>query len=130
MTTNIETILIILILFNFKHLLSDFLFQTFYMLEGKKKDGWGFIYPLSLHCSVHVLLSMPIVIFYMGVNLWWLLPLEFIIHFLLDRLKAGPKYGGRFTMNESPGIFWFLFGVDQFFHQLTYILFLSIFLYS
>lgn len=113
----------ILILFQIKHLLADFAFQSSYMVMGKGLKGCAFIKPLASHCLVHVVLSAPIIYLFLGSNFMWLLGLEFIIHFIIDRLKSGPRYGGRFSMGQSPKMFWFLFGVDQLLHQLTYILF-------
>lgn len=125
MSLDMGMILLILTLFTMKHLLGDFVFQTTYMVVGKQKEALGdFFYPLSFHCLVHILLSLPIVFFFLGFQFWWFLPLEFVIHFILDRLKSGPKYGGSFSINEHPRVFWVLFGVDQCLHQLTYILFI------
>ena len=52
--------------------------------------------------------------------------MEFVVHFLIDRLKSGPRYGGRWVMAQSPKIFWILFGVDQLLHQMTYVGFIFV----
>ena len=113
-------IFILLIVFNVKHFFGDFVFQTSYMVLGKAKEGWGFIKPLSLHCLVHVALSGAIIVC-VDFRFLWLVPIEFVIHFIIDRLKSGPRYGGKFPMMKFPKMFWALFGLDQFLHQLTYI---------
>lgn len=117
-------ILLALLFFNIKHLLGDFVFQNTYMVLGKGAGGWKFVKPLSLHCLVHVVLSTGIVCLLLDTGFLWFVPLEFVVHFIIDRLKSGPHYGGRFSMNGNPKMFWTLFGVDQLAHQLTYILFI------
>ena len=114
----------LLVAFQLKHLLADFVFQNTYMVIGKGKKGWGFVPPLACHCFVHIVLTTVVICLFMGVHFLWLLPVEFIIHFIIDRLKSGPKYGGRYSMSKSPKTFWVLFGVDQLLHQLTYIFFI------
>ena len=113
-------VLALFILFNLKHFLGDFVLQSSYMVFGKGKEGWGFIKPLSLHCLVHATLSAAIIAC-IDVKFLWLASLEFVVHFIIDRLKSGPRYGGQFSMSDAPKMFWVLFGLDQFLHQLTYI---------
>ena len=93
------------------------------MVIGKGQRGWEFVKPLVSHCLIHMAFSAVIILFFLGVRLLWFLPIEFAIHFIVDRLKSGPRYGGQFSMTKAPRAFWCLFGVDQFLHQLTYVLF-------
>ena len=87
-------IFLILVVFQFKHFLADYRFQGPYMLQ-KFLPGWDFFWPLVAHCGVHSAFTLIIV---MSVNpsLGWLAGVDFVAHFLMDRIKAGPKYLGRF----------------------------------
>ena len=85
----------------------------------KARPGWDFILPLSIHCGVHMLLTLALVL-YVQPSLWWLAILDFAVHFLMDRIKAGPRYLGRFSDHRSKA-FWVCFGVDQMVHHLTHI---------
>ena len=51
---------------------------------------------------------------------WWLAALDFGIHFTMDRLKAGPRYLGRFHDVRSKA-YWVSFGIDQMIHHLTHL---------
>jgi hypothetical protein len=57
---------------------------------------------------------------YLKPSLWWLAILDFIVHFTMDRLKAGPRYLGRFSDIRSKA-YWVSFGLDQMIHHLTHI---------
>ena len=117
-------VLLLLILFSVKHTVGDFILQSTRMVIGKGKQGWDFIGGLSAHCFVHVFLSFLIILLFLDLKFIWFLAIEFLAHFIIDRLKSGPKYCGRFTMTEHPQVFWAFFGIDQLLHQLTYILFI------
>ncbi len=104
--------------FQIKHLIGDYLLQTGWMVRGKARPGLDFLYPLSVHVFIHAAITFVIV---MAVNpaLWFLALLDFAVHFLMDRIKSGPKYLGRFTdMNKQS--FWIPFGVDQMVHHCTH----------
>ena len=142
-------IFFLIAIFQIKHFLCDYPFQTPYML-GKFKSGKDWILPLSAHAGVHFLFTLVICL---AVNpkLWWLALVDFVLHFTMDRIKASPKLLGRFkalSANEFRGImeiinmpkdnpeidlaaknfkkniksntyFWWALGFDQFFHHLT-----------
>jgi hypothetical protein len=97
----IGTIFALLILFQLKHFIADYPLQGNYML-GKFKPGWDFLGPLSAHCLVHAVMTFAITVWYTPVAVaLGLAGLDFVIHFLMDRIKAGPKYLGRFkALNE------------------------------
>jgi hypothetical protein len=90
-------IFILLVVYQLKHFIADYPLQGKYML-GKFKAGWDFLLPLSLHCLVHAVFTFLISI--------WIAPIavavfDFIVHFIMDRIKASPKYLGRFkALNE------------------------------
>lgn len=115
---NIWTLLII---YQLKHFLADYLFQNKYML-GKARAGWDFMAPLLAHVSVHGLFTFFIALYVSGAlsTAVGLGLLDLVIHFAMDRVKAGPRYLGRFKdMFKSP--FWWSLGFDQMIHHLTHI---------
>lgn len=108
-----------MVIYQFKHFFADFFFQYNYMLKKVRPD-WDFIGPLALHCSVHALLTLAICLFYRA-ELWWLSLVDFLLHFLTDRLRSGPRYLGRFN-DPNTSVFWWVLGLDQMVHHLTHLL--------
>ena len=107
----------LLSIYQVKHFLCDFPLQSQYMLRKVKSD-WGFIIPLGSHCLVH---SSFTLIFCLVLNpsLAWLAALDFFFYFIMDRIKAGPRYLGRYNDYSKPG-FWNALGFDQMVHHLTH----------
>ena len=118
----ITKIIILLIAFQIKHYLCDFPLQTKYMLGKFKEKDW--IKPLSAHCRMHTFFTLAIIIIYGFINpstsTWVLLlaPFDFIMHFIMDRIKASPKIWGKYTPDQQA--FWNHIGIDQAFHHLTH----------
>ena len=93
----LATVLTLLVVYQLKHFLADYPLQTQYML-GKFRPGWEFVKPLTGHAGVHALFTYWIVLIYswsftMAVALALF---DFTVHFVMDRIKAGPRYLGRF----------------------------------
>lgn len=118
MTLNIQAFITLLIVYQFKHFVGDYILQNVWMLQ-KGRPNWEFLLPLSIHCGVHALMTLAITI-YLAPQLWWLSLLDFVIHFTMDRIKAGPKYMGRYTDTHKKA-FWVCFGFDQMVHHLTHL---------
>ena len=118
MNLKIDLFLGLLIFFQIKHFVADFVLQNVWMLQ-KARPGWDFVPPLSIHCGVHAALTLAAV-FYVNPEYWWLAALDFFIHFTMDRIKAGPRYFGRFHDVRSKA-FWVTFGFDQMVHHLTHL---------
>ncbi len=100
---NLDLIFILLIVFQFKHFIADYPLQTPYMLGKFKDKGW--VLPLASHCAVHFLFTFFIVGLtlrsstsnQLGLTLMFgLAVLDFMIHFIMDRIKASPKLLGRY----------------------------------
>lgn len=124
----------LIFIFQIKHFIADYPLQNAYML-GKFKPDWGFFFPLVAHCGVHALFTLTIISF-TDVPFSYavkLALLDFVVHFIMDRLKASPKYLGRFktlTKDEFPTatnkqllhnkLFWWSLGLDQMVHHLTH----------
>jgi hypothetical protein len=63
---------------------------------GKFKPGWLFLKPLFAHVGVHAVITFAISIFLVHWPIAICLALgDAFIHFFMDRIKAGPKYMGR-----------------------------------
>jgi hypothetical protein len=118
MTINVVLFLYLLIYFQVKHFVADFVLQNVWMLQ-KSRPGWDFVPPLAIHCSVHMGLTLAAVL-YVNPAYWWLCILDFLVHFTMDRIKAGPRYLGRFHDMRSRA-FWVSFGLDQMVHHLTHL---------
>ena len=100
-----------------KQFAADFPLQNRYMLQKTRSD-WSFIPPLALHCAIHAAITLFIVALILP-KLWWLAIVDFFLHFTMDRIKAGPRYLGRFRDTNSVR-FWMSFGFDQMVHHMTH----------
>lgn len=116
--SDVQFIFLMLIVFQVKQLIGDYILQTGWMVNGKTKLGFGFVLPLTVHVLVHALTTLAIV---MVVNrdLWVLALIDFTAHFAMDRIKSSPVMLGRFT-DMTKQSFWIPFGIDQMVHHLTH----------
>ena len=115
---DLHAIFLLLIIFQVKQFVADFPLQREYMLQ-KVRPGWDFVPPLALHCTVHAVMTLAICLWF-NASLWWLAVLDFVTHFVLDRLKSGPHFLGRFN-DRSKTSYWTAFGLDQMLHHLTHL---------
>jgi len=90
---HLGVIFTLLVLYQVKHFLADYPLQTPWML-GKFKDGWAFLGPLAAHAGVHAVCTLIIALCF-NPRYFWLAGVDFILHFLMDRIKARPNYMGR-----------------------------------
>ena len=116
MTVPVDLIFGLLVFFLVKHFVADFVLQNVWMLQ-KARPGWDFVVPLALHCVVHSGLTL-IACWYINPTYWWLALVDFVIHFTMDRIKAGPRYFGRYRDPKAKA-YWVTFGFDQLVHHLT-----------
>lgn len=126
-------IFLLLVIYQFKHFIADYPLQGKYMLKKFLPD-WGFFLPLLAHTMVHAVMTLVIALFFVSPGMAISLALfDMVIHFIMDRIKAGPKYLGRFKaltakeyMESSPEqkksnvLFWYSLGLDQMVHHLTH----------
>lgn len=124
MVLTLEQLMGLLVYMQIKHLVADYFLQGHYML-GKFNADWSFFKPLAAHCLVHALFTFTLCFLVSmtaaGFNFWLLLllpALDFTAHFFMDRIKAGPRYLGRFNDKSKPS-YWYCLGFDQMFHHLT-----------
>lgn len=109
-----KEIFILLIAFQVKHFIADYPMQNEYMLGKMKKKGW--VFPLTLHAFVHMCLTGVILSFYPEHT--WLIFVDFVTHFTVDRIKASPNLLNRFKPDNK--LFWWILGADQMAHHLTH----------
>jgi hypothetical protein len=112
-----NTLIGLLIGFQIKHDLGDYVLQTTYM-QKKADKGLGWIIPLTAHAGVHGALTLGILIVSGHSNLWHLAILDFIIHFVVDRIKGIVSRG----LTPWGLAFRIAFGADQLAHFLTNLL--------
>ena len=117
-------IFILLVVFQIKHFICDYPLQIQYMLGKMNKTGW--IFPLLSHSAVHAFGTFVIVSFYDIYLAIYLALIDLVLHFIVDRLKASPKIGGRFKL-EQP-YFWWALGADQMTHHIINYVFIYIIL--
>lgn len=111
-------IFLLLILFQLKHFVADYPLQGKYMLQKFRPD-WGFFIPLLAHSAVHAVFTLVIALLVKPEIALEVAILDLVVHFTMDRIKAGPKYLGRYKdMYDKK--FWMSLGVDQMVHHLTH----------
>lgn len=114
-----ELFFILLVIFQIKHFIADYPLQNEYMLGKFKSSGW--VKPLAAHCAVQAIFTYLISfsVFYFSFNIADYLTryhiialslgfLDFIIHFVMDRIKASPKMLGRYesiSKEQYKGLF-------------------------
>ena len=108
-----------LVIFQFKHLIADFLLQTKWMAYGKEK-AIGWLPPLVTHAGVHAV-STALIFAVLSPSHIWLAAVDFVIHFAIDRTKG--VLNRACAADPTKTAFWWLIGVDQTLHHLTDIVF-------
>lgn len=117
---------LLLAAFQIKHFLCDFPLQTQYMLVGKGGvKGW--VAPLAAHAIRHAVGTMLIAVVFLelarpeqltgdeSMLVIGLTVADFVLHFVVDRIKAAPTLGGRWKPNQD--WFWWALGLDQLAHH-------------
>ena len=124
MVVPLGTVIALMAVMALKHFCADFLFQTSGIAKGKAAPH-GWVAPLALHAGGHALLTLLIAL-PLFPRLWWVAPVEFVIHFAIDRAKA--VIGCRTALNPTMTRYWWLVGFDQFLHQITNVVIVLAFL--
>lgn len=98
-----------------KHLSADFILQSNWMARGKNRmEGW--LVPLAAHAGLHGLGTLAIALT-VKPELWWLGPIDALIHGGVDRGKAFVSQRWNFPTTDVR--FWWIIGFDQFAHHIT-----------
>jgi len=112
------TIIAMLLCFQVKHFVADYLLQPGWMLQGKgdMRLAGGYV-----HAGLHALGSLPalLVAGLGGQQVAILAAAEFAIHYGIDFTKAG--LSRRSHVGPDSRAYWALHGADQLMHQLTYV---------
>ncbi len=99
-----------------KHLVADYYLQTAWMVDGKASaERW--VLPLSAHAGIHAAGTL-IIVMLVRPSLWWLAPLDFVVHAVIDRGKG--IVVRRLDLTTKDTGFWWAIGTDQALHQLTH----------
>lgn len=115
----VTSLLLAFALFQLKHYLADFHWQTSWMVSTKGIYG----HPGGLaHAGLHGLLTLP-VLFVAAPAMTALFALlilaEIAVHYHIDWIKA--HHMAQPEISEDDPAFWRLLGLDQAAHHLTYI---------
>jgi len=120
--TDLELVLVLVVLFQIKHFVADYPLQTPAMIRGK---GILFNPQGILHSLHHSALTLATLMIFSLVHPVAILlaviiaSAEFFIHYGIDYTKM--QYGKRLTTSDPR--FWWAIGFDQMLHHLTYLAF-------
>jgi hypothetical protein len=106
-----------LVCFQVKHFLADYLLQPGWMLDGKgdlRRSG-GYV-----HAGLHAFGSLPALMIAGLGGVWTgiLCATEFAVHYAIDYSKA--SLSRRVAAGPGTRNYWTLHGADQLMHQMTY----------
>ena len=113
-----DTIFILLILFQFKHFVSDYPLQTQYMLKKAGDSEW--LLPLSLHAFVHSLGTLAIALIFNYKIAIFRMVADLSLHFILKIINASPKLVAIFTPTQ-PYFCWAVGMYQMAHHRINYI---------
>lgn len=113
------TAITLLGLLQVKHFLADYVLQNSYILENRRR----ILHPAGyIHAFIHVALTAGLLMFFTGdVKLISMIAAgEFVFHVLVDLAKDNWLHSRK--LNSSNAEFWWVQGLDQLLHQISYIL--------
>ena len=107
----------LLVFFQIKHFLADYVWQNDYHLGKFNETGW--VAPLASHCGYHFILTVTITLVFIPFHMALVLGvLDFVIHFIVDRLKVIVGRYNNYTHQDRG--FWIALGADQMMHHITH----------
>ena len=100
------TVFLLLIAFQLKHFICDYPLQTQYMLGKMKATGW--VKPLAAHAGIHAIGTFIVAYYFLNLSYYLdniafatiLAIADFILHFIVDRIKASPTIGEDGNLNS------------------------------
>ncbi len=113
-----QTLLLLLLFFQVKHLLADFVLQSAWIVRNKGIYG----HPGGLvHAGLHAGLSFVVMLFspLTAATVLAIALSEMVLHYHIDWTKD--RLLRRMNTNPSEWRYWVLTGADQFAHQVTYV---------
>ncbi len=117
------TLAILYVLFRIKHFACDFLLQNDWMALTKGKPGREGYSALLTHAGIHAAGTLAIVLAF-APALWWLGPVDFVVHAVVDRIKGLFTYRKGWTPKDT--VFWWTLGADQEAHNFTHFAYIVI----
>lgn len=116
MFESVFTFFMLAVVFQFKHLLSDYFWQGKYMLGKFKESGWAI--PLAAHCGVHAVMTFVIAfaVTFNPLVALGLCAFDFLTHFIIDRAKVVSSRG----LTPQDPKFWHHLGCDQTLHHIIH----------
>ena len=116
-----DSLILILLLFS-KHFLIDFPLQTKFQYSNKGTYGHpGGI----LHASLHGIGTYICIFWFAPVAAIYLALADMFVHYHIDwaKMNLNSKLGWSPTTHEQ---FWWLLGLDQYLHAVTYVVFVAL----
>lgn len=113
----LQPLVLLYLAFAAKQLAADYFLQTSWMAYGKKAAA-GWLAPVLAHAGVHGA-ATSLIALAAAPSLWWLGPVDFVLHGTIDRAKGMLARDLAITDVR----FWWAFGLDQTAHQLTHFAF-------
>lgn len=111
-------ILLLYVAFRCKQFLCDFILQSDWMALTKGMPGAAGYRALLSHTVTHGVGTTVIALLF-APALWWLGPLDLLVHSLVDRIKGVITYRKGWTTQDR--WFWWSFGMDQEAHNFTHL---------
>jgi hypothetical protein len=117
------SLIVLYVLFRVKHFVCDFLLQSDWMALTKGTPGREGYQALFTHSAIHAAGTLIIALIF-APSLWWLGPLDFVVHSIVDRIKGYFTYKGGWQPKDT--IFWWTLGADQEAHNFTHLAYVII----
>lgn len=117
---NLSYLFVLLIAFQVKHWLADYLLHLPSLLDRNIKEHekqWWVV--LFAHSFFHSFLT-GLIIIVSNYTLWYLLVIDLFGHLIIDGIRSHPKLLGRY--NHIYFHYWKIMGLDQMGHHLTHYL--------
>lgn len=113
-----DAIILFLVLFSIKHFVVDFMLQREYQWRNKGTYG----HPGGLeHSGLHALATFFIMLLFVPVDLAFLIGIfDGVVHYHIDWAKMNINQAKGWTATTHAE-FWYMVGLDQFLHAMTYI---------
>ena len=117
------TLLILYIVFRFKHFICDFMLQSDWMALNKGAPGREGYHALFSHTVIHSIATLLILLAF-SPSLWWLAVVDLVVHSIIDRTKGVLANMRGWTHRDT--IFWWAFGADQELHNFTHLVYIVV----
>lgn len=111
-----DTLILITLLFT-KHFIVDFPLQN--KFQWSNKGTYGHLGGIT-HAGLHAGLTLVCFAWFAPLAAYYLAALDGLIHYHIDwaKMNLNARFGWKADTHEQ---FWWLLGLDQFLHALTYI---------